>query len=182
MKYNFILAIVAVAILNVPGIGEKSSRKPLVDGGSSVRDRFIGAWQLVSTEVTMKDGSKRPYPGVGANGRGYLMYTADGHMCAQLVNSNRVSWKDPGRPTVAEKVAAMDGLAAYCGRFEIDESKHVVYHYPEVAWEPNFEGTKQPRPYVFENDLLTFSDKEEGEPGAVSYSIVWRRMTPKAKN
>ncbi len=182
MKHKFILAIMAVAILNVPGIGEERSGKPRADGSSSVRDRFIGAWQLVSTEYTMKDGSKRPYPEVGANGRGYLMYTADGHMCAQLVNSNRILWRDPSRPTVAEKVAAMDGLGAYCGRFEVDESKHVVYHYPEVAWQPNFEGTKQPRPYVFEKDLLTFSDKEEGEPGAVSYAIVWRRLASHPKN
>jgi len=182
MKLYFILAIVALTILNLPGIVEKSLRKPRTDEGISARDRFVGAWELVSTEFTMKDGSKRPYPDVGANGRGYLIYTADGHMCAQLVGSNRMLWKDPSRPTAAEKIAAMDGLTAYCGRFEIDESKHVVYHYPEVAWQPNFEGTKQTRPYVFENDLLTFSDKEEEEPGVVSYRIVWRRMAARPKN
>jgi hypothetical protein len=182
MKHNFIPAVVAMAILTVPGIGEEPSRKLLAGGGVPVRDRFVGAWELVSTEYTMKDGSKRPYSGVGANGKGYLMYTADGHMCAQLVSSNRILWKNPGRPTAAEKIAAMDGLAAYCVQFEIDESKHVVYHYPEVAWQPNFEGTKQPRPYIFENDLLTFSDKEDEEPGAVRYTIIWRRLAPYPKN
>jgi hypothetical protein len=182
MKYNFILAIVALAILNAAGNGRKLLREPWADGNISALDRFVGAWELVSTEYTMKDGSKRPYPDVGPNGRGYLLYTADGHMCAQLVHSDRLLWKDPGHPTAAEKVAAMDGLTAYCGRFEIDESKQVVFHYPEVAWQPNFEGTKQPRPYVFENDRLTFSDQEQEEPGALRYTIVWRRLAAHPRN
>ena len=29
---------------------------------SQIRDRIVGTWKLVSTEYTMKDGSKRPYP------------------------------------------------------------------------------------------------------------------------
>jgi hypothetical protein len=144
--------------------------------------RFVGTWELVSTEYTMKDGSKRPYPDVGKHGRGYLVYTSDGHMCAQLVNPDRPVWKDAEHPTAAEKVASMDGLSAYCGRFAVDEVRHVMTHYPEIAWKPNFEGTTQPRPYAFENDLLTFSDKEEEEPGALRYSIVWRRVATKARN
>ena len=32
------------------------------------------------------------------------------------------------------------------------------------------------------NDLLTFSDKEEEEPGALRYSIVWRRVATTARN
>ena len=33
-----------------------------------------------STEEHMADGSKRPYLDVGAHGKGYLIYAADGHM------------------------------------------------------------------------------------------------------
>jgi hypothetical protein len=182
MRCKFFLVVVTLLVLNVPGIGQEPVQQQVVRGRSSVRDRFVGAWELVSAEFNMKDGSKRPYPDVGARGRGYLIYAADGHMCAQLVNTGRSKWKDATHPTDAEKVAAMNGLSAYCGRFEVDEAKRVMYHYPEVAWQPNFEGTTQPRPYTFNDDLLTFSDKEEEEPGAVSYSIVWRRMTPQAKN
>ena len=182
MKSKFILAIVVLAILNLPGIGQEPIYKSGANGSVSARDRFVGSWELVSTEFLMKDGSKRPYPELGANGRGYLMYTADGHMCAQLVNPNRPAWKDVSHPTPAEKIAAIDGLDAYCGRFEVDEAKHVMTHYPEIAWQPNFEGTTQPRPYEFRDDLLVFSDKEDKEPGALSYAITWRRMKPNGKN
>jgi hypothetical protein len=182
MKSKFILAIVALAILNLPGIGQEPIYKSGASGSVPARDRFVGSWELVSTEYQMKDGSKHPYPELGANGRGYLMYTADGHMCAQLVNPNRPAWKDVGHATAAEKIAAIDGLVAYCGRFEVDETKHMMTHYPETAWQPNFEGTTQPRPYTFRDDLLVFSDKEDREPGALSYAITWRRMKPHGEN
>lgn len=182
MSYKLVLATVTLAILSVHGVGRGPLQKPGAGGRGSDRDRFVGAWELVSTEYIMKDGSKHPYPELGANGRGYLMYTADGHMCAQLVNPNRPAWKDASHPTTPEKIAAIDGLDAYCGRFEVEEAKHMMTHYPEIAWQPNFEGTTQPRPYTFRDDLLVFSDKEAQEPGASSYSITWRRMKPQGKN
>jgi hypothetical protein len=161
----------ASAIIRDSSVNRGTSRPGLE---TAARDRLVGTWELVSAEYTMKDGSKRPYPDVGRNGRGYLIYTSDGHMCAQLVSGERPAWKDATHPTTAEKVAAIDGLSAYCGRFEIDEERHLITHYPEVAWKPNLEHTTQPR-YALEHDRLTFSDHEEEEPGALTYSIVWRR-------
>jgi Lipocalin-like domain len=49
---------------------------------SEIRDRIVGTWKLVSAEQTMKDGTTRPYPQLGAQGKGFLMYQRDGYMCA----------------------------------------------------------------------------------------------------
>src|ERR1700687_79327 len=130
------------------------------DTASSVRARIIGTWELVSTTEYMTDGSKRPYPEVGPNGKGFLIYTADGHMCAAGMNPDRPAWKDINKPTDAEKLLAMEGFFSYCGRYEIDISNRTIYHYPEVALEPGFVGTKQKRPYKFDGEILTFSDKD----------------------
>jgi len=102
----------------------------------------------------------------------------DGRMCAELMNPDRPVWKQAGHPTDAEKISAFDGFFAYCGKYEVDEAKHVMIHLPEVALWPGFVGSKQPRPYSFSDsgDLLTFSDKETDEPGAESYSITWRKV------
>jgi len=154
----------------------KQTPQPMRGELSSIRDRFIGTWELVSAEDHMTDGSTRPYPATGPNGKGYLMYTADGHMCAELMNPDRPAWKDPRNPSDAEKASAIDGFHAYCGRYEIDEADRVMYHYPEIAGSPNYVGTKQPRPYKFNGDLLTFSDKVTNEPGVESYSITWRKV------
>jgi hypothetical protein len=126
----------------------------------------------------MKDGSERFYPELGPNGKGYLMYTADGHMCAQLMNPDRPNWKDFNNPTDAEKISAIDGFAAYCGRYEIDEARAIMMHLPELAWSPNFIGTKQPRPYTFRGDEVTFAGKVPDEPEVEGYQITWRKVGP----
>jgi len=139
------------------------------------QERIIGSWELVSTEEQMTDGSRRPYTDVGPKGKGYLMYTADGHMCATGMNPDRPAWSDVNKPTDAEKLRAMEGFFGYCGRYKIDTANHVIYHYPEVALDPNLMGTEQKRPYTLDNDLLTFSDKDT-TPGVESYSIKWKKM------
>lgn len=146
------------------------------DSVSDVREQIVGTWELVSAEEHMTHGSKRPFPIMGASGKGYLMYSADGYMFAAGMNPERPAWKDGNKPTDTEKLRAIEGFFAYCGRYEIDETKQVIYHYPEVAWMPNFVGTKQERPYRFDGELLTFSGKATDEPGVESWTITWRKV------
>ena len=145
------------------------------DSKSGVRARIVGTWELISTEEHMTDGSKRPYSDVGAHGKGYLIYTADGHMCAAGMNPYRPAWLDVNNPTKEEKLRAMEGFFGYCGRYEIDAIHHVIYHYPEVGLDPNTIGTKQSRPYKFDAEKLTFSDKDT-TPGVASFAISWKKM------
>jgi Lipocalin-like domain len=143
---------------------------------ASIRSQLVGTWELVSTEVRLRDGSTRSYPDTGPHGKGFLIYTADGHMCAQLMNPERPKWKDESPPTDDEKVSAFDGFSSYCGEYDVDESRSVVYHSPKTAWKPGWVGTKQRRPFTLRGDLLTFADKIANEPGVESYVIVWRKL------
>jgi hypothetical protein len=142
----------------------------------SVRSQLVGTWKLVSTEEHLKDGTTRSYPDLGPQGKGFLIYTADGYMCAQLMNPDRPKWKDENNPTDAEKISAFDGFTSYCGKYEVRESERAVYHLPETAWMPAFVGTKQQRPYTLRGDVLTFAAKATDEPGVESYVIVWRKV------
>ena len=157
----------------------------LISGGLAVaryslapnpRAQFVGAWKLVSTEEKLKDGSSRPYLDVGLHGTGYLIYSADGHMCAELTGADRPKWDIPA--TSAQKIAAVDTFSAYCGRFEVDEVNHIMWNYPELALEPNFVGTKGRRPYRFEGNRLIFSGKqapEEDDQTVDRWTIVWEK-------
>ena len=174
------LAAIAVSFATPKGSTRQSARIKDTTGiatSVSVRSRFVGTWELVSTEYRYADGTRRPYADVGPHGKGYLMYAADGHMCAQLINPDRPAWKEAGHPTAAEKISAFDGFFAYCGKYEVDEAKRVMIHLPDIASWPSFVGSRQPRPYTFSDsgDLLTFSGKETEEPEAESYSITWRK-------
>jgi hypothetical protein len=96
-------------------------------------------------------------------------------MCCLLTNPDRPKWDDP--PTAAQKLAAIEGLAAYCGRFEIDEVSHVMWHYPELAWQPDYVGTKQARPYRLDGDRLILSAKAPADsPGVDRWTIVWVKV------
>jgi len=156
----------------------KSPNVEQIHGSPNAQVQFVGTWKLVSTEEKLKDGTSRPYQDVGAQGTGYLIYTADGHMCAELTGADRPKWNVPA--TSAQKNAALDSFSAYCGRFEVDEVNHVMWHYPDVALDPNFVDTKQRRPYRFEGNRLIFSGKQapdEDDQTVDRWTIVWERET-----
>lgn len=172
-----VLAMVTIYLLASPlALGQGGNPPASTNESSAIRTRLIGTWELVSTEERLKDGTTRPYPDMGPDGKGYLMYTTDGHMCAALMNPHRAQWKDMDKPSEVEKVNAMDGFVGYCGRYEIDEANHIVYHFPEVAWMPNYVGTKQKRPYRFDADRLTFSDRDTSGGEVESWTIRWKKM------
>lgn len=172
------LCAVAVGMLmisGVVGLARHFLAEP-VHGSPNAQVQFVGAWKLVSTEEKLKNGSPRSYQDVGPHGTGYLMYTADGHMCAELTGADRPKWNAPA--TGAQKIAAMDTFSAYCGRFEVDEVNHVMWHYPDLALDPDFVGTKQRRPYRFEGNRLIFSDKQAPEDDNQTvdrWTIVWEK-------
>ena len=143
---------------------------------SEVRDRIVGTWKMVSAEQTMKDGTTRPYPRYGSQGKGFLMYQRDGYMCADLVNPDRPKWADPVHLTPEEKIAAADGSFAYCGRYEIDVKQKQIVHMPEVGTDPGYVGSRQIRPYTFQDGRLILSDVEKSDPTVARWKIVWEKV------
>ena len=74
----------------------------------SVRNYFLGAWKLVSTENKYPDGhTTYDY---GPDAIGFLMYTASGHMCAQLMKRGRQRWVDDNTPNASEAADAFGGF------------------------------------------------------------------------
>jgi hypothetical protein len=148
----------------------------LAQSESEIQNRLVGTWKLVSTEETLKDGTTRPYSEYGTNGKGFLMYSRDGYMCADLINPDRPKWADPAHPTVEEKSAAAEHSFAYCGRYEIDVKKNQIVHLPEVATDMGYVGSRQIRPYKFEDARLVLSGDETEKPGVRRWKIVWEKV------
>jgi hypothetical protein len=166
----------AIALISVAGfclLSVASNGRGLSDAKKD-REQFVGSWKLVSAVEILMDGSSRNYPDVGPNGKGYLIYTADGYMCVNLMRGDRPMWKDSFHPTDAEKIASFDSFSSYCGRYEVNQSKHLMTHLPETSSFPDFVGSRKDRPYVLKNDSLTFADNDT-DPGVKSYKIVWQK-------
>jgi hypothetical protein len=140
---------------------------------AEVSQRFLGAWRLAAAEQKGPDGVFHPQPDLGPHAKGFIMYTPDGHMCAQLMNPERPEWADPQNPTEPEHASAGRGFISYCGRFEVNEGEQMMIHYPETAFQPNYVGTVQKRPYRLEGaDRLIYSVKI----GGADRRIVWERL------
>lgn len=159
-----LLSVLLAVILCAQAFGQSDAE---------VRNRLVGTWKLVSTEMTLKSGTARPYD--GPHEQGFLMYQSDGYMCADMVNPKQPKWADDFHPNKEEAVAAGENTFAYCGRFEIDIAKQQIVHLPEVASDPGYVGTRQIRPYRFEGDKLILSDVVKDDPEVVRWKIVWEK-------
>ncbi|MDI1435670.1 lipocalin-like domain-containing protein [Polyangium sorediatum] len=137
---------------------------------------LIGTWHLVSFEVRRIDGSiDSP---MGPHPRGLLIYTADGHMAAQLSHADRdpFSSGDIWSATPEAFQAAYTSYVAYYGRYEVDEEGGVVRHLVEGSLFPNWCGGAQARQVALDGDHLVLSSPfiRHSHPQGLSV-LRWRR-------
>ena len=117
------------------------------------RDPFIGAWRLDDFRLTDADGNTtRPLEG---RLKGFILYTADGHMA----NAN---------------LQADGTYFSYFGSYDVLENQLV--HHVEMCSDPKLIGTDQRRGVSFEDDrlVLTASPSISGGPGTTA-QLVWKR-------
>jgi hypothetical protein len=123
----------------------------------SLRDNIIGAWELVSmVSIDTSTGEeRRPF---GTAPRGLIVYTSDGHMSAQLAESD------------------MSGYVAYGGRFSVNENTASIHHDVMISMMPELLARPQFRDASVDGDELTLSTTTTDDAGMESRSsLVWRR-------
>lgn len=174
--------IVPLIFLSAVTFGQSGADPVVYQPKGSIREYFSGAWKLVSTEYKYSDGHTTPYPDLGPDAAGFLLYTPSGHMCAQLMKPGRHQWSDANTPTALEAASALDGFISYCGTFEIRESGRIMIHRPETASSPNYPGTTQERPYHLVNEDRFFfrgastEKQKDGREVPVIWTITWERL------
>jgi hypothetical protein len=111
----------------------------------SLKDQLVGTWKLVAS--TRQVGNVAQPWLFGPGSIGTLVYTADGHMCGNLMTSDRPNFPSPDMRggSATDKTGAFDTFLAYCGRFEVDEAGRFVLHRIESSLFPNWTGGVQKR-------------------------------------
>jgi hypothetical protein len=111
----------------------------------SLRERLLGSWKLVSCEARNDDGSRVIYP-LGKDARGYILYTPDGYMSAQIMQLDRPRYQgaDAGGGTGAESAQSGHGYLAYSGPYHVKDDS-VVVHEAEVSLFPDWVDQNLPR-------------------------------------
>jgi Lipocalin-like domain len=144
-------------------------------------DALVGAWRLVSWENRAVDG-QITYP-MGADARGYLLYTADGRFSVMISRAGRAGFTggDLLGGTSEEKARALEGFVAYGGRYTFHGDR--VVHHVELSLFPNWVGTEQERWVELAGDRLTLSATPLLLAGKQQVPrLVWERVDPPSKH
>ena len=143
----------------------------------SLRKRLIGSWKLVSYEARHDDGRHVIYP-LGKDAKGYILYTPDGYMSAQIMQPDRPPYQapDPSGGTDTESAQAARGYLAYSGPYHVEDDS-VVVHESEVSLFPNWVHGTQSRKAVLVDrrlELSTITPVLFGEEERTAV-LVWER-------
>ena len=133
------------------------------------QDELIGTWEIVSYTLTREDGTV--YHPLGEDCRAYLIYTADGHVSAQMSATGRPSYAshDLHDGTMEEMAAAAHGYMAYCGTYTLDLEHTNVIHNIEISMNPTWEDQPQVRHIDYDGELLTITADVN------TARLVWRK-------
>lgn len=125
----------------------------------SLRDKVVGTWELVNYFREDESGAKI-YP-LSESVSGFLMYTADGYMSAQLMQEGRREYTEVGlhNGTTEEMAEAAHGYHAYAGKYEIDEEDGTIYHHNEVSLIPNRIAAIQDRQAQFDGEKMIITSR-----------------------
>jgi len=146
---------------------------------SGYANRLIGVWGLVNyTDEHVDSEDMQPF---GPNPQGFLIYTTDGFVSAQLMKPGRPAFHsaDWHHGTPQEYEASGSGYIAYCGTYEVDEEKATVTHVPSVSLLPNLIHGRQCRSIELQGDRLVL--RAAGAPVAGGLNVIsrleWKKIT-----
>jgi hypothetical protein len=144
-----------------------------------ISSRLVGVWTLVAYSEE-KEGCKDTHP-LGTKPVGFLMYTPNGFVSAQLMKPGRSAFqsRDWHKGTPEEYVESGSGYIAYCGTYEVDEANRTVTHIPSVALLPNLIHERQLRAVELDGDWLTLRTSSVADThGVVVMSrLEWHRAS-----
>jgi Lipocalin-like domain len=108
--------------------------------------RIVGTWRLLSYVVEVQaTGEKLPV--MGEKPSGYVTFLPAGRVFFMLTGEGRKPAK-----TDRERAELLDTLIAYSGIYSVGEDTWTTS--VDVAWNPDWVGTKQVRTFKLEGDRL----------------------------
>jgi hypothetical protein len=159
------IALLAVALLRGP-LPAAETAKP------KEPESLVGTWRYVHEVDRSEDGETidlAPPAGYG----GLLVYTADGHVSAQIWTKDR-KWASP--PTAAELRETIEAGTGYFGRYEVDQKARKVRHIVEGSVDPVFDGAVLTRSYDLSKDTLVLSGEFEHDGDTLTFFVTWERV------
>jgi hypothetical protein len=140
----------------------------------TLKEQLVGAWTLVSTDVTAKDGTKQQ--NFGANPKGILILDASGRYAVVLGRPDRPKFKANDNirldTPAAELGEAARAFTAYFGTWSVNEADKTLIRQREGALIPNEEGREIKSSVSLAGDELKLSGTS---PTGARLETVYKR-------
>jgi hypothetical protein len=135
-----------------------------------------GTYTLVLADNLLADGSRIHL--YGDDPYGLLMLDSAGHYSLQILSRNRLRFAagDKSKGTDEENRLTVQGSNAHFGTYAIDPKKHTITFSIIHAFFPNWEGTKQTRPFEFNGSIFKYKVPTPTTGAAVTGEVVWKRV------
>jgi len=106
----------------------------------------VGTWKLLSYEVEVQATGER-WPVMGNNPTGYVVFNPEGRVFFVLTGEGRKAATND-----KERADLLSTLVAYTGSYRLEGDKWITK--VDVAWNPEWVGTEQIRPFTLDGDRL----------------------------
>jgi hypothetical protein len=140
----------------------------------TLAEQVVGTWSYASVDMVRPDGSREPL--FGPNPRGLAMFDARGRYELLTARSDLTKFASPNRMqgTTDENKAVVQGSIAHFGSYSINEADRTITFNIETSTFPNWNGTKQKRPFTVSGDTLTW--KTPASTGGGTAEVVLKRV------
>ena len=147
---------------------------PTARPASTVAQRIVGTWQLMTRTVTRADGTAIVDPVLGEKPTGRLIYDPSGAMMLQMMRTGRkTAISTPSNDRDKANARVILGYDSYFGRYTVDEKAGSVTHHVEGSLFPEDLGSDWVRPFTLEGDRLTL---RLTSPDGLTRTLIFQRM------
>lgn len=176
MTGNFKFAAALTACAAIGGMLSQGAFAPAAAQSPSLRQQIIGTWTYVHNYNVMPDGKRIEPQGPQGIGKGIFILDPNGRFVWNLIRSDLPKFTSNNRQkgTDAENKAVVQGVLAYYGTYEVDESNKSLIMRIEYSSFPNFNGAEQRRTIKLENEELTVINSGAASGGTAN--LIWKRV------
>ena len=139
-------------------------------------DVIAGTYSLILVDNLLANGSRVHL--YGDHPHGILIMDGKGNYSLQIVSGGRPKFVsgDKSKGTDEENKLALQGSNAHFGTYTIDTTKHTITFNINHASFPNWEGTKQVRPFEFDGKVFKYKVPAPTTGGSVTGEVIWKRI------
>ena len=134
---------------------------------------IVGTWALTAAEKILPDGTRSS--DYGANPRGLVIFTADGHYSVQIYRADRLKFSsgEKLKGTAEEYKEASLSMSVHFGTYSVDPVTHTITFHLNRSSFPNQDDTTQVRPYEMNGNELSW--KVAARPdGSIPITVLRR--------